>query len=590
MAKDINFDELRRQIDIVSVISSYITLTKKGKNYVGICPFHDDSNPSLCVSPERQIFKCFTCGTGGNVFTFIRDFEHVSFLEAVKKACNIAGIKAPDISDKQTIIDDKNKNLYDALKEAETFYAYNLKTSSGLVALDYLKSRNLDSKIIEKFKIGYAPIDPKTTTKYLQAKGFSLDDLIYSGVSKEINGEVYDFIKGRVTFAICDTFGRVVGFSGRRLNESEESKYINTSETAVFKKGNILYNYYNCEKVCRRIGVIYIVEGFMDAIALSRAGVDNVIATMGVALTNEHANLIKKLNCEVHLLFDDDRAGQKAIFDSSDILVNNPKPIRVVKPFNIEGCKDSDEIINKFGKDKLLELLKQTTSVLEFKINYLYKQINADNYEDRKEFVIKSAKLLGDLNDEMDKDYYTTMISKMSGFSSSMIAKYIPIKASVENIDEPYDYHEKFVYNEPKKVLTRYEKIERQIIKNLLDDPIAAAKYENEDIALHSEANRRLANYLLDYYTMHGEIVVADVLSELPNDLSGVLLDIIDEKYPPMELEDLFKIIKEDLPKEMDIQKDEETLETILDPHKQAEFAKQQLLKEGIFFSKKKKK
>ncbi|MDD3422043.1 MAG: DNA primase [Bacilli bacterium] len=591
--KKIDFDALRRQIDIVQVINAEgVTLTKKGKNYVGICPFHDDTNPSLSVSPDKQIFKCFVCGTSGNVFTFIRDYEHISFMAAVKKACDLAGIKVAGLEEDTSLPVSPHQKLYDALGEVKKFYANALKGASGQVALDYLYKRKLDDAIITKFSIGFCNNSGVDSIKYLQSKGIDLDDVIYSGIGFSRETEVLDRMNGRITFAITDEYGRVVGFSGRRISEQQDPKYLNTPETVLFHKGNLLYNYFNCEKVCHRLGVVYLVEGFMDVIALARAGLDNAVATMGTALTIDHLKLLQRLNCEVRIMFDSDKAGQSASFKAIEVLKNLPKGIKVVNKFQGVTSKDIDEVLDNYGKDKLLELINSTSNIIDYQISYLYSNINPENYEDRKTFVLQATELIGSLKDDLDIEHYAVEISKLSGFSVDLVKKQVPRNYHQPDTVDISEFKGQFASKNQKKMLDRYDQAERQIVYFLLNDEMAPALFVKEAPLIHNEVYRRLASYIVDYYSEHGQFendgIIADLLSVLPPDLAKEIVVLDEEKYPPLTLDSLFKIIKEDLPKKLELEQDKVELGEIQDPLEQAKYAKEHLLKEGVMYKKRK--
>ena len=289
---------------------------------MGVCPFHDDTNPSMSVSPDKQIYKCFSCGASGNVFTFVKEIDNLEFIPAVKKAADIVGLKLTifDQYKDKSSLSSKDEPIYKVLEEINRYYKYLIKVGDGEAALNYLKSRQIDEKIIEQFSIGYCLDDAARSIKFLKSKGYDLDHVITSGIGLERNGEIYDRMSGRITFAITDEYNRVIGFSGRRLNENLEQKYLNSPETVLFHKSKILYNFYHGEKTARRAGHIYIVEGFMDVIALHRVGIENAVATMGTAMTSDHASLLSKINLEVRLLLDSDEAGQTATFKALEVL------------------------------------------------------------------------------------------------------------------------------------------------------------------------------------------------------------------------------------------------------------------------------
>ena len=561
----VDFDDIRRQIDIVQVISSYIPLTKKGKNYMGVCPFHDDTNPSMSVSPDKQIYKCFSCGASGNVFTFVKEIDNLEFIPAVKKAADIVGIKLTmfeNYKDKSSI-NEKDEPVYKILDEVNKYYKYLLKVKDGETAFNYLKSRNIDEKIMEYFNIGYCLEDAARSVKFLKSKGHSVDNVITSGIGVERSGEIYDRMSGRITFAISDEYNRVVGFSGRRLNENLEQKYLNSPETILFHKSKLLYNFYNGEKAARRIGHIYIVEGFMDVIALHRIGIENSIATMGTAMTNDHYLLLSKINLEIRLLLDSDEAGQNATFKALDVLSKLEKRIRIVKKFT--QAKDIDELVNNYPNEVKVQL-DQTMSAMEFRINHLYNRINKDNYEERKDFSKKAATYLANpIFDKVDQDYYVTLISKLSNFNKSLIETYIK-----EASPNPINFTNKFKQINQQKFIDRYSMAERQVIAKILDSPNLVEEFHKKGIIIHDSGYRKILAYLTDYYESNGIIVIADIVSKLEKDLGEILIEISEEDYPPMSVDELIHILVNEFPSSKSRQETLDKINEISDPKEQA--------------------
>lgn len=584
----IDFDELRKKIDIVKVIEQYIPLTKRGKNYVGLCPFHQDSNPSLTVSPEKQIYKCFVCNAAGNVFTFVKDKENIPFLDAVKRTCELAGITDENLSNigEHKKISTENDMLYKVLSDVNDYYIYQLKTLDGKEALEYLDNRGISEKNCLDYKIGFSNNDGKKVISYLLEKGHSLDNIVLSGVGLEHNGDVYDRMSGRVTFAITDEFNRVVGFSGRKINDRLEQKYMNTPETLIFHKGEILYNFYNCSKTCHREGYLYVVEGFMDALALMRCGYENVVATMGTALTLKNVNKLKSLNCEVRLMLDSDSAGQKAIYDALSLIANNIRKVKVVEKF--ESVKDVDELLATYGIDELKKKINLLKNNLDFRIDYLSGKYNLDNYDDRKIFAIEAAKLLNSTQmDDIDIDHYLKIIEEKSKISRNSIIKYVGLGKK----EQQFDFSKyKIMNNKQKKYIDKYDAAERQIINMAYKDPFTAMKLTTYNFSMYNEINRRIFSYIMDYYDNNGvdsigDSVVADIISEMPDDIKNEFLAIIDDEYPPEELENLIKIIKDDRAAKINVDKLKEQMNDLTNPLEMAKLAKEKILKEGILFN-----
>ena len=340
-------NEIRNKTDIVDVVSKYVNLTKTGKNYIGVCPFHDDHSPSMSVSPEKQIFTCFSCGATGNVFTFVADFEKVSFIEAVKLLGEKVGIGI----NTSNITNTKKDDYFEIYEYANKFYQNSLFTSLGKNAIEYLEGRNIDKETIKKFGIGLS-IQKVSLTEYLKNKKYTIDKLVEVGLTND-NGN--DIFINRIMFPIYDLSGNPVAFSGRIYNTKDTSKYINSKETEKFKKGKILYNYHIAKEILKKNDTIIIMEGQMDVIRASTIGINNCIATMGTALTKDHKSIIKNMANNVILCFDGDSAGEKATIAAIELLEDIGGTIKVVR---LPGGMDPDEYIVKEGKDSFLYQLK----------------------------------------------------------------------------------------------------------------------------------------------------------------------------------------------------------------------------------------
>ena len=321
-------NEIRNKIDIVEIISNYVPLTQRGKNYFGVCPFHDDHSPSMSVSKEKQIYTCFSCGATGNVFTFISEYEHINFYEAVKLLGTKIGYNL-GITKPQSNSEDKSLEIYNL---ACKFYQNNLNTALGKNAYEYLEKRKIDKETIKKFKIGLS-FSKTSLTDYLLNKKIPLKELISLGISNE-NGS--DLFINRIIFPLYDLQGNVVAFSGRIYNTKDSSKYINTKETKIFKKGNLLYNYHQAKDILKKSESIIVMEGFMDVIRASTVGINNCVATMGTAFTKQHANLLRKMTDNIILCFDGDKAGEEATTSAIEVLKEiNIKP----KVINVKRSK-----------------------------------------------------------------------------------------------------------------------------------------------------------------------------------------------------------------------------------------------------------
>ena len=315
-------EQVKKHADIVKVIQSYQALEGKGKDFVGLCPFHDDKHPSMNVSPSKRIFKCFSCGAGGDATIYVMKRENISFFEAMKKVSEISGYSDPRLEEKQFVkpVDEVKQKRLKCLADLTLYYQYALSSEEGKRGLEYLNNqRHLDESMIKKYQLGYALKDGKTTIAYLQSKGHSLKTIEEVGIASIVNGTYYDKNNGRVIFPLCDKDGNVIGYSARTLDKSD-AKYINTQETVLFHKSNVLYNYHIAKQKAHIDGFVYVLEGFMDVFALARIGIDSAVAIMGTALTEEHIKLLRQLNVEVRLCLDGDVPGQMNAMKASKSL------------------------------------------------------------------------------------------------------------------------------------------------------------------------------------------------------------------------------------------------------------------------------
>ena len=417
-------NRIRTSVNIVDVIGSNINLLKKGKNYFGICPFHDDHTPSMSVSEERQIYTCFVCGATGNVFSFLRDYENISFMEAVNKVANMSGIK---LDNNINIVKryDKEYKIYDlALK----FYKNNLKSENGKKAKIYLHNRGITDDIINEFDIGVS-FNDNNLSKLLISKNYSEKMLVDIGISN-VKDEVFDIFRNRIMFPIHDPNGNPVAFSARIYNNEVESKYINTKETYIFKKGEILFNYHRARIDAKKKKSLILCEGQMDAIRIFSSGVKNVVATMGTALTKEHIKLIKKLNCKVILNMDSDKAGINAAKINGDLLKQNDIDVYVV---TLSGAKDPDEYILKYGIESYKNVIEHAIKLFDFKINTFKQDKNLNNIDELNNYVNSVIDELNKTDDDILKNITINKLSEDYKLDkdlllSKLIKKEEPIK------------------------------------------------------------------------------------------------------------------------------------------------------------------
>ena len=364
MISNEEINNIRANANIVDIVSSYIPLTQRGKNYIGVCPFHDDHSPSMSVSPEKQIYKCFACGATGNVFTFVSEYENVSFIEGVNIVANKIGMTLSQQVYKSNI-SNEHKEDYEIMELTEKYFQNNLKTSAGKEALKYLHDRGISDEIIKDFGIGLSIDDNNSLISLLTKKNYDIKKLIELGLANDID---HDTFTRRITFPLWDKDGHITGFSGRIYRgEKDISKYMNTKETTIFKKGETLYNYHNAKDIAKREKYIIVVEGFMDAIRIAENGLKNVIALQGTALTTNQIDLLKKLRVKVILCLDNDNAGLIATLNNGEELVKNNIEVNVIR---LTGEKDPDEYILAKGIDAFKENIKTPMTFFDFKLNF----------------------------------------------------------------------------------------------------------------------------------------------------------------------------------------------------------------------------
>jgi len=500
-------NQILKQVDIVDIISSFVKVTKKGRNFVCICPFHDDTNPSLSISREKQIFKCFTCGVSGNAITFVKRYKNCSYFDAVKAVAQIAGIKDERLekSTSSNRISDDLKRVFDCLSEISKYYSgFLYQTEEGRdIALKYLTDRGLDDSIISRFKIGYAIKDNEALINRLLNEGFSLKTIEKTGIGTIFNEKIRDNNSGRVIFTITNNDGQVVGFSARQLiQDKSQGKYINSPEIngGVFHKSNILYNYYNAKDEARRTKFIYLVEGFMDAIAVDRAGFSNVVALMGTALTKEHINLLRYLNCEIRLCLDNDEPGQDAMIKISKQLDANGIKYRLVSNSQLINGKDSDEILKNGGSEALKLYLSNLITEGEFILNFHSKRLDLSNITNKKILLKEFIPFLAQLNDQIDIELYSRKLSQLSGFSLEIIQSQINAYKTKYDEQDNIDFvNDAPHFRKKNKELTRLELSERQIVRYMLENKEAVKQYDLKLGYLVNDEYREIANLIGEY-------------------------------------------------------------------------------------------
>ncbi len=415
-------EEVRQRNDIVDIISGYVNLKKKGGNYFGLCPFHNEKSASFSVNPGKQMYYCFGCGAGGNVFTFIMNYENYTFAEAIKLLADRAGIALPEIEDSKEAREKENrrKTLLQINKEAATYFYYQLRAPQGRVGLDYLKGRQLSDETMNRFGLGYSNKTSNDLCQYLRHKGYPDELIRESGVA--VFNEKYgmsDKFWNRVMFPIQDVNHRVIGFGGRVMGEGEP-KYLNSPETPVFDKSRNLYGL-NFARTARQDNII-LCEGYMDVIAMHQAGFTQAVASLGTAFTSGQANLLRRYTENVILSYDSDGAGVKAALRAIGILKEAGLTGKVL---NLEPYKDPDEFMKNLGREEFAKRLSQAENTFFFELRMMQKQYDLSDPEAKTKFYNEIAKKLCGFSEEVERENYTEAVAEKYNISMESLKKLV---------------------------------------------------------------------------------------------------------------------------------------------------------------------
>lgn len=488
-------DALRNQADIVNVISHYIKVERYGKSYKAICPFHNDHDPSLLITPEKKIYKCFVCGNGGNVFTFVQNYDKVSFVEAVAKVAELTGFHLSTNPTQTPITKDPHKEkYYQVLNEAIVYTTYQLDTDDSIHAKQYLEERGLDHNIRKVFQIGYDP-SKDALTRYLLAKGYEEKDLVGVNVSRVNETGIQDVFRERITFPIHDMNGNPIGFSARSMNPENPSKYINTNETDIFIKGDIVYNLHRAKQEARRQKEIFLCEGVTDVIAFYKADIQNAVCTLGTACTQRQLSLLKKCAPKIVFCYDGDNAGQRATYKAAKLAQTLGIDVAIVQ--NKTG-KDPDEIIRSSGKEGLQNLVQNQITWMEFVLEYYASNTNLQSYMDKKEMIQKLQEEYELLTDELDRKVFIERLSEITK---------LPIPYANEQ--------RKPIVSEPIRKLVvpdGTKKAQEMILSMMMKSYKASEKFEEELGYLIGEDYNSLSMMIIDQYHQFGKINVGQLI------------------------------------------------------------------------------
>lgn len=528
-------DEVKSKNDIVDIIGSYISLNDKNK---ALCPFHNDHSPSFSVHPDKQIYKCFSCGESGNVITFVEKFLGISFHEAVKLLADRAGIKLNINVPKKT---NKYDKYYEITDTVNKYFKNNIFSSNGQQALKYLNDRHIDKDIINKFNIG---ISTNNKLHEILAKKYNLEDLLKIDIVREVDNKIYDTFQNRIMFPIIDEDNNIVGFSGRKylandLDNKQLSKYVNSRETDIFIKSKIFYNINNALPNIKKSKEIIITEGFMDTIRMVSIGYNNTVALMGTAFTKEHLDKIIKYKCRVVLNLDQDNAGVLGTISIGDELIKNNIDVSVIV---FDDYKDSDEYIINKGKEAFDYAYKNRISYIDFKFKYLKSNKNMKDSTDISKYINEAIKSLNDIDDDILKELKINELSREFGIDESVIKSKIKLSGKKEVKKE-----EKIT----KKRYDKYDISEIRILYLMLNYDDVILYFENSLGYLIHDNMMALAYKIVEFRNDYGYFNYSDFIDYVGDNelVKETIKEIMryhnDEEYTESELEDYFDTIKE---------------------------------------------
>ena len=528
-------DEVKSKNDIVDIIGSYISLNDKNK---ALCPFHNDHSPSFSVHPDKQIYKCFSCGESGNVITFVEKFLGISFHEAVKLLADRAGIKLNINVPKKT---NKYDKYYEITDTVNKYFKNNIFSSNGQQALKYLNDRHIDKDIINKFNIG---ISTNNKLHEILAKKYNLEDLLKIDIVREVDNKIYDTFQNRIMFPIIDEDNNIVGFSGRKylandLDNKQLSKYVNSREKDIFIKSKIFYNINNALPNIKKSKEIIITEGFMDTIRMVSIGYNNTVALMGTAFTKEHLDKIIKYKCRVVLNLDQDNAGVLGTISIGDELIKNNIDVSVIV---FDDYKDSDEYIINKGKEAFDYAYKNRISYIDFKFKYLKSNKNMKDSTDISKYINEAIKSLNDIDDDILKELKINELSREFGIDESVIKNKIKLSGKKEVKKE-----EKIT----KKRYDKYDISEIRILYLMLNYDDVILYFENSLGYLIHDNMMALAYKIVEFRNDYGYFNYSDFIDYVGDNelIKETIKEIMryhnDEEYTESELEDYFDTIKE---------------------------------------------
>ena len=556
---------IREKIDIVDIIGERLPLTKKGKNYWGICPFHDDNNPSMSVSRDKQIYKCFSCGAAGNVFNFIMNYDHMDFRDALVYLGNRCGVDVKGV--KKSSSNTRFNKMYEAYDISLKYYVNNLNSGAGKKAREYLNNRKIDDKLIKKYEIGLSLVNSNDLTNLLIKKDFDISMINEIGLSND----KHDVYNDRIMFPLHDTYGKCVGFSGRIYDSSSDSKYVNTKESPIFKKGEMLYNYHRVKEECRKKNYVIVMEGFMDVIRASSVGINNCIALMGTSMTKEQLNLIKRLSSNIILCLDGDDAGVNATLKNGELFLNEGIEVKVI---NLPNPDDPDTYILNNGKDKFLSLIDNSILFNDFKLAKLKENVNFNKVSEKSDYINAVLKELAKSDDDIRIEIVLKDLEKEYNIGYNTLELQLEKYKKKTNKKEVVVPEKKVVF----KKKSKYEKAVCAIIYYMLNNDWVIDEVKKAKLNILDNNYRITVTEIIYYYDTNGYINVADFYTYISDreDTKNIVDEVINIKMPDVitkdELKDYFEVVRSYC-KKKEIERLNDLISKEVDPLEQAKLA-----------------
>lgn len=536
-------EEIRNAANIVDIVSEYVQLRKRGRNYIGLCPFHSEKTPSFTVSDEKQIYHCFGCHNGGNVFKFLMEYKKISFVEAVQELAEQLGIEL-NYDDSIPEGQSEQEILFDINTEVARYFSNNLlNDDEGQIARDYFQKRNIKVQTMRAFGLGYALNGWENLVSFLKQKNIDLEKALQLGlIGRNKDGRVYDKLAGRIIFPIFSPNGRVVAFAGRKLREDDTgAKYINSPESIIYVKGRVLYGLSFAKDEIRKLDKAIIVEGYMDLISLYQAGIKNVVAVSGTALTDEQAQLLSRYTKNVVLLFDADTAGIAASMRSIEILLRKDFDVKIA---TLPSGEDPDSFVNKYGKEEFEDTIKRAENFLEYQTAYYEKQGMFDDPTKAAEAIRDLVKPIAIIDDELKRNLLIKTISKKFNLREKLLEKELEkaleqekkiARTQTQRIYKEENISQKVLIPEKiKSIPTQFYNIEKEIIKLLFenDSVIIELILEHIDVEeLELEIHRTVFEKIKDYFSKQANPNPADLISLFDDEIQSYLREITIEQH-----------------------------------------------------------